>query len=714
MKSKDVAKAHAEQLNGVGWRRIQRVPRTGPPGMQRWTPHTIRSASHAAVLLFLAILAPSYYAQSYAPDCAILEGLFTQSALAVPWTTGNCCGYSTSLITIACDGGGRVVTAHMSQVEGRLMGTIPSLAGLTNLQVLDLSNNQFVGNVPNLNPNAFLTQINLQRNTLAGNIDGLLPATLSNCAVTSGTSNKGLYSCTNNFPQVCQKSGDAAIPVGGTNCGSTPPPATPPPAAPPPAAPPASPPAGQPTSAPPPSQATSAVPPPPGSPPPPALPAPPPPPPVTTVVIVSGVPVTTMSPVPPPPPPPVTTMIEVSGTLIATVTAVPPPPPPPPVTTVVFVSGVAQTTVMPASPAPVVAGSPPANGIVGGTAQPAIPSSSSSPNIGVIAGAVAGGVAVLLLVLAAVLYTRRRKNKDHVPPSRSTEFGDPNLSSTLPSRPPTAASGFAKQGSSMVSGSLSSRTLNSSHTTSPVLPSSSMGLSQQYPTSQFAHTAAGDQEEGDQPQEPPHWAFAQLVPPIFHSTASYDVPGNWQSQALMDYTPVNTDEIHARQGDWIKLKSVFRDGWAYALNVDLEVVGLVPLDCLNIKPSAPASGLAAPLRTPSYRIESLSMAMAKSATFASSSDVNGPRMGPLSTPLPSYLGAGSMPGSRATASSGGSNSTTRLKDDTTSQPSVRSDGATSFVSGGSGVGSMDVGTPGSRRSAVPGSFGARNGYGRVY
>ncbi|KXS09370.1 hypothetical protein M427DRAFT_233522 [Gonapodya prolifera JEL478] len=140
--------------------------------------------------------------------------------------------------------------------------------------------------------------------------------------------------------------------------------------------------------------------------------------------------------------------------------------------------------------------------------------------------------------------------------------------------------------------------------------------------SQFSQTATDTDSEGGTP----HWAFAQLVPPLYHHAPSYDVPGNSQFQAHTDYSPVNTDEIPVNQGDWMKLKTVFRDGWCFALNVDQEVFGLVPLDCLVIHPSATNPGFST--RSPN-RIESL--AVARSATIASNAF-------PVSTPLPAYPG----------------------------------------------------------------------------
>ncbi|KAJ3338215.1 hypothetical protein HDU93_009875 [Gonapodya sp. JEL0774] len=77
--------------------------------------------------------------------------------------------------------------------------------------------------------------------------------------------------------------------------------------------------------------------------------------------------------------------------------------------------------------------------------------------------------------------------------------------------------------------------------------------------------------------EPPHWAFEQLVPPLFHGRSAYDIPGNLQFQAHSAYEPSNADEVGLSVGDWLKVKKVFRDGWCYVLNVDREEMGLAPM-----------------------------------------------------------------------------------------------------------------------------------------
>ncbi|KXS09369.1 hypothetical protein M427DRAFT_233500 [Gonapodya prolifera JEL478] len=334
-----------------------------------------------SLLIFHATLAP-VHGQSYAPDCAVLEGMYSQSGLSPPWTIGSCCGYTTGKITIGCDGGGRIVEAHLASVN--LGGSIPSLAGLANMQILDLTGNNFVGNLPNLNANPFLTQINVQRNNLAGNIDGLLPSTLSSCALTSSSSNNGLYSCTNNFPAVCQRTGDAAISIGGANCAAQPP-SSPPPS----------------TVAPPPQGTTGG-----GAttaPPPPALSTPPPPPPALTVVVISGVTMTTLSAIPPPP---ISTMEYINGSLVAVVTQAPPPPPPP-VTTVIYVSGAAYTTYLPA-PAPSASG----DAMIDRTSSGG--NTSSGPNIALIAGSIAGVIVVVGAVVGVLVHNRRRTRRGDI------------------------------------------------------------------------------------------------------------------------------------------------------------------------------------------------------------------------------------------------------------------------------------------------------------
>ncbi|KXS10300.1 hypothetical protein M427DRAFT_62594 [Gonapodya prolifera JEL478] len=569
-----------------------------------------------SLALFLLLAPLSALAQSTARDCAVLESIVTQSGLAYPWPTGACCAYANARYTIACNADGRVI-----QILARglgLSGTLPSFAGLNNLQVLDLVNNNLVGNIPDLSSNTALYTLALQRNSLSGPIDNILPLSLVDCQLTQRQSNTGLYSCTNAFPQVCQGNGANAIPVGGAACGVPPPPPAP---APPPA---------------PPGTSAAPVPAPPSAAPTPATGG--------AGALPTSAPPSDLSSLPVQP----TATLSISGSVTVVVTPSP----------LLIGAGAGSTTGGQAasvtaggagfngdspnsgSPKGAGAGSGSGSGDGSGNSTPSSANANGTSNsqgssavIAHVGAAVGVVVGVALVGGAVVMYRRRRRAKSTQPPRSTSEFNlaassnssDPAKSlyigelHTIPSLSTKASnapsnsikshvlSRSAAHPSTRLSASAtstSSHTLSNVYTTIAPSPPSSQSFSM----SSHVQLAGAPQlppivDVGVVGQDAPHWAFVQLVPPLFHARASYDVQGNLMFQAHMVFQATSSDEIGAHPDEWFKIKTVYRDGWSYALSVDRQVMGLVPMDCLIIQDGEHQSSDAV-----SSRVESLAMA----------------------------------------------------------------------------------------------------------
>ncbi|KXS11450.1 hypothetical protein M427DRAFT_437306 [Gonapodya prolifera JEL478] len=110
-----------------------------------------RAGGFAVTLLLLCSSCCRHYSRptvadltpKQARDCGPLEQLFAQSNRVIPWTIGSCCAYSAFNCT-----DGRVTTVSLG--SSFLVGNIPSLSVLTQLQYLDLSGNELTGGIPSL------------------------------------------------------------------------------------------------------------------------------------------------------------------------------------------------------------------------------------------------------------------------------------------------------------------------------------------------------------------------------------------------------------------------------------------------------------------------------------------------------------------------------------------------------------------------------------
>ncbi|KAJ3341225.1 hypothetical protein HDU93_005416 [Gonapodya sp. JEL0774] len=215
---------------------------------------------NGAVLLCVAVLAAvsGCRAQTQEAECAVFESLYTAAVnTTLPWPKGQCCGYAVGKNFVLCTDAGRIQQIEISR--GGLRGTLPSLAAMTELQLLylpanyiqgampslaaltqlkwldlsendltgtipslaantlliqvDLYGNMFTGNIPDLSTLSNLVRIDVHNNNLTGSVDGLLPQSLTTCLLSFDNSNPGLSSCANNIPLACADSLPAVQPA---------------------------------------------------------------------------------------------------------------------------------------------------------------------------------------------------------------------------------------------------------------------------------------------------------------------------------------------------------------------------------------------------------------------------------------------------------------------------------------------------------------------
>ncbi|KAJ3338756.1 hypothetical protein HDU93_009069 [Gonapodya sp. JEL0774] len=202
-------------------------------------------------ILVVAVLPSVVRSQSQEEECAVLESLYTQAVnTTLPWPRGQCCGYAVGKNYVLCSDVGRLTQVEISR--GGVKGTLPSLAGMTELELLyfpsnylagpipslatltklkwlDLSDNNFTGPIPSLAANTLLLQVDLydnqlsgslptmtaltnlvrldlHGNALTGSVDGILPESLTTCLLSYDDTNPGLYACANNVPIACSNS----------------------------------------------------------------------------------------------------------------------------------------------------------------------------------------------------------------------------------------------------------------------------------------------------------------------------------------------------------------------------------------------------------------------------------------------------------------------------------------------------------------------------
>ncbi|KXS14222.1 hypothetical protein M427DRAFT_45097 [Gonapodya prolifera JEL478] len=91
----------------------------------------------------------------------------------------------------------------------------------------------------------------------------------------------------------------------------------------------------------------------------------------------------------------------------------------------------------------------------------------------------------------------------------------------------------------------------------------------------------------------PHWAFVLLVGQAFENFPRVDLPQRMPVfPVINDFLPTNADEVPISYGDAVKLRTVFRDGWSFDVNVNSEESGLYEVvvnDCLRISLDQPTT-----------------------------------------------------------------------------------------------------------------------------
>ncbi|KAJ3335408.1 hypothetical protein HDU93_005606 [Gonapodya sp. JEL0774] len=256
--------------------------------------------------------------------------------------------------------------------------------------------------------------------------------------------------------------------------------------------------------------------------------------------------------------------------------------------------------------------------------------SSNGPNVGAIAGGTAAAVAAAVMVVILAWRARSTRyrsapQKDAMPPADKEVIG-PNISASedgaaeselpapitafpaephTPDRPsplPTSANDIpsdtvfladsieASTASSPASLPLSSE---SNSIAALLYPSASLADLPQTPKVETVAIVGGTpQVEAPVPTaipvlsipaiqsnvRGPHGAFVALVGPIFGASPRIELPPDTPPfQVDYEYNAVSPDEVSIRRGQFVKLKVVFRDGWAMGLNIATEQYGLLPL-----------------------------------------------------------------------------------------------------------------------------------------
>ncbi|KXS14200.1 L domain-like protein [Gonapodya prolifera JEL478] len=150
-------------------------------------PHPIPRTAQAScdrrcAWLLVALLATTPLlaaAQTQAQDCAPFERLFTQSGWKYEWPTGSCCLSSKYFACTAARVTSVKLRANYDIYYTTLKGPIPDLSALTELVDLDLGGHFLNGSLPSLAGLSMLRRLDLFSNQLSGPIPESL-STLTN------------------------------------------------------------------------------------------------------------------------------------------------------------------------------------------------------------------------------------------------------------------------------------------------------------------------------------------------------------------------------------------------------------------------------------------------------------------------------------------------------------------------------------------------------
>ncbi|KXS08946.1 hypothetical protein M427DRAFT_161253 [Gonapodya prolifera JEL478] len=254
-------------------------------------------------------------------------------------------------------------------------------------------------------------------------------------------------------------------------------------------------------------------------PPPPTLPPPPPPPPPP---VLPPPPPPTLPPPPPPPSPPPSVA----------------PPPPVIVVTTVFIT---VSSPLPSSLVSISTINSPSNAV---TETPNV------PNLGLIVGAVIGGI--VALCLCGLFVTKRQRN----------------------------TGGFIK-----TNFDIQQLQMPDYHTSIQPLPAQTVPTYQPYggtsPSTKPGYIESLALSSVTLPDQP-HWFYVSVAGQSGSMDANsipYEGP---PFVAIAKHSPLNEDEIAVFEGNYVQVQEIFRDGWASGSNRDTGAFGIFPLDCLQL------------------------------------------------------------------------------------------------------------------------------------
>ncbi|KXS10144.1 hypothetical protein M427DRAFT_62880 [Gonapodya prolifera JEL478] len=536
-------------------------------------PRCDRFRAAAFFCAALALLSGGGGVRAQSSDCAFAETLFTQSNVPLPWATGQCCGWSgTGVASISCFGG-KITTLWLQNMGltgpipavssltavfqfdlsgNKLSGTLPDFSGLTTIASLDLAGNSLTGTIPatlagarslsslDLSNNLFtaiedlsglsqLRTIDLSGNNIATNLDGKLPKSVIICTLSRGGTT--LHACTGNIPTSCN-----ALPTTGADCGTA-------------------------------ASATGAG---------------------------SGTPAAS-APSTNPAASPTTAGSPTAGTTNAGSPA----------------AGTPNAGTPSVSSPPAAKSTGTGTGSLNGNASPPSPPSASDPGgppIGLIVGVVVGFIVVAAAMFTALHYYYKPYRKAML---NYFNAGAANNNYQVMPPPNTAASFQSASGTTSMSrsgpGSGSSsnshpmtyaNTSNAGAGGAPVsmapYPVHSNNVTSPPPALQSTRIVGNANPiyiPGSTGQiRQAHWFFSYLASSSgLDGAENLKYPGAEPLVTVEDFHPRSDDEIGLQVNDYVRLETLFRDGWATAENLSTGDFGLIPIDALDVPRPAVAT-----------------------------------------------------------------------------------------------------------------------------
>ncbi|KAJ3339003.1 hypothetical protein HDU93_008826, partial [Gonapodya sp. JEL0774] len=120
------------------------------------------------------------------------------------------------------------------------------------------------------------------------------------------------------------------------------------------------------------------------------------------------------------------------------------------------------------------------------------------------------------------------------------------------------------------------------------------------PVAEFLTSVVTLSASGGETQIQPHWGYVELVGRPACEQPFYDLPQRMAPFVVVaQFEPSREDEVALAEGDLVKLKKAFRDGWALGRNVNTDILGILPLDHLMLGTTQRPVSMALSLRSES-------------------------------------------------------------------------------------------------------------------